>query len=168
MAVPGHPGTRTGPDFIPESSGLPIRKIPVYPNNPGTRRVSTLASPIGSRWVFKVKPDGTSSQEARVVAQGFVERDGIDCGRMLCVLLSAASAESTYTRTTASRRPTSKQLRSTRTTCGWFILGMGGSYSGFEETAGTETSQVLDLTRVANWNTTLRRAISETFVVLGQ
>lgn len=36
------------------------------------------ASPIGSRWVFKVKPDGTF--KARLVVQGYGQRHGIDCG----------------------------------------------------------------------------------------
>ncbi|CAN0332528.1 unnamed protein product, partial [Hapterophycus canaliculatus] len=36
------------------------------------------ASAIGSRWVFKVKPDGTF--KARLVVQGFGQRHGIDCG----------------------------------------------------------------------------------------
>eukprot|EP00752_Nemacystus_decipiens_P015912 g14220.t1 len=36
------------------------------------------ASPIGSRWVFKVKPDGTF--KARLVVQGYRQRHGIDCG----------------------------------------------------------------------------------------
>eukprot|EP00903_Cladosiphon_okamuranus_P022099 g20321.t1 len=36
------------------------------------------ASPIGSRWVFKVKPDGTF--KARQIVQGYGQRHGIDCG----------------------------------------------------------------------------------------
>eukprot|EP00752_Nemacystus_decipiens_P018510 g16595.t1 len=36
------------------------------------------ASPIGSRWVFKMKPRGTF--KARLVAQGYRQRHGIDCG----------------------------------------------------------------------------------------
>eukprot|EP00752_Nemacystus_decipiens_P002765 g2583.t1 len=36
------------------------------------------ASPIGSRWVFKMKPDGTF--KTRLVVQGYGQRHGIDCG----------------------------------------------------------------------------------------
>eukprot|EP00903_Cladosiphon_okamuranus_P012055 g11319.t1 len=36
------------------------------------------ASPIGSRWVFKVEPD--SIFKARLVVQGYGQRHGIDCG----------------------------------------------------------------------------------------
>ncbi|CAN0205662.1 unnamed protein product, partial [Hapterophycus canaliculatus] len=36
------------------------------------------ASAFRSRWVFKVKPDGTF--KTRLVVQGFGQRHGIDCG----------------------------------------------------------------------------------------
>lgn len=125
------------------------------------------ASPVGSRWVFKVKPDGTF--KARLVVQGFGQRHGIDCGgtfapvcrissqrTLLCIAASKGlHVEHLDVKTAFLNAPVEEDV--------WVQQA-----PGFEEThPETGKPQVLKLRKSLyglrqsprNWNSTFARAI---------
>ncbi|CAM9732843.1 unnamed protein product, partial [Hapterophycus canaliculatus] len=125
------------------------------------------ASAIGSRWVFKVKPDGTF--KARLVVQGFGQRHGIDCGgtfapvcrissqrTLLCIAVSKGlHVEHLDVKTAFLNAPVEEDV--------WVFQA-----PGFEEDHPvTGKQQVLKLPKSLyglrqsrrNWNTTFARAI---------